>query len=139
MPEEYLTTIEEGIRSAERDRQRTPTRVPTDEAIGDPDEGSPHARPRSATNGGTTMTDQRDPGSAELDRDRDADEDPGAYIGRMPERDAETIPGGITDKDERVAAHGTQSSPTARDVDPDGHREGPAVTDATIREAGQDR
>ena len=85
------------------------------------------------------MTDHRNTGSAELDRDRDADEDPGAYIGRMPERDAETIPGGISDKDERVAAHSTQSAPTAREVVPGGHRDGHTVTDHTRREAGQDR
>jgi hypothetical protein len=85
------------------------------------------------------MTDQKNARSAELDRDRDADEDPGAYIGRLPERDAETIPGGISDKDERVAAHSTQSAPTAGDVAPGGHRDGPPVTDDTIREAGQDR
>ena len=85
------------------------------------------------------MTDQKDAGSAELDRDRDGDEDPGAYIGRMPEREAETIPGGISHKDERVAAHSTQSAPTPGDVVPSGHREGLPVTDDTIREAGQNR
>ena len=74
-----------------------------------------------------------------LDRDRDGDQDPGAYIGREPERAAETIPGGISRKDERVAAHSTQSSATAGDPQPDGHREGGSVTDDTIREAGQDR
>jgi hypothetical protein len=74
-----------------------------------------------------------------LDRDRDADLDPGAYIGREPERATETIPGGISRKDERVAAHSTQPSPTRGDTRPDGHREGGSVTDDTIREAGQDR
>ena len=74
-----------------------------------------------------------------LDRDRDADEDPGAYIGRLPERATETIPGGVSPKDERVAAHSTQSAPTAGDVTPGGHREAGSVTDDTIREAGQDR
>lgn len=74
-----------------------------------------------------------------LDRDRDADLDPGAYIGREPERATETIPGGISTKDERVAAHSTQASPTAGDAGPRGHREGQPVTDDTIREAGQDR
>ena len=44
-----------------------------------------------------------------VDRDRDADTDPGSYIGRMPERATETIPGGLSRKDERVAAHSTQS------------------------------
>lgn len=82
------------------------------------------------------MSDQRNAGSA-LDRDRDADEDPGAYIGRMPERATETIPGGTSDEDERVAAHSTQSAPTAGAAVPSGHRDGPSVTDDTIREAGQ--
>lgn len=85
------------------------------------------------------MTDQKNERSAELDRDRDGDEDPGAYIGRLPEREAETIPGGISDKDERVAAHSTQAAPTSGDVVPGGHRDGPPVTDDTIREAGQNR
>ena len=85
------------------------------------------------------MTDHRNPGATDLDRDRDADEDPGAYIGRMPERAEETIPGGISDKDERVAAHSTQSAPTSGGVAPGGHRDGPSVTADTRREAGQDR
>jgi hypothetical protein len=85
------------------------------------------------------MTDQRNEGSAALDRDRDADEDPGAYIGRMPERATETIPGGISNEDERVAAHSTQSAPTSGDAVPAGHRERAVVTDDTRREAGQDR
>jgi hypothetical protein len=35
--------------------------------------------------------------------------EPGAYVGREPERMAETIPGGVDpDKDERIAAHSTQ-------------------------------
>jgi hypothetical protein len=91
------------------------------------------------------MTTRQNAGSAAnapdpaLDRDRDADQDPGAYIGRMPERATETIPGGISREDERVAAHSTQSSPTSGDRTPEGHREGAPVTDDTIREAGQDR
>lgn len=45
MPEENLTTIEEGIRHVHRHEagDRSATRVPTDEAVGDPDEGSPGA------------------------------------------------------------------------------------------------
>jgi hypothetical protein len=74
-----------------------------------------------------------------LDQDRDADLDPGAYIGRLPERQEETIPGGVTRADERVAAHSTQAGPRAGDRTPRGHREGPAATDDAIREAGQDR
>jgi hypothetical protein len=40
--------------------------------------------------------------------------DPGAYVGREPERQAETIPGGVGPDDERIAAHSTQ-----REKDPD--------------------
>ena len=45
MPEENLTTIEEGIRHVQRHKagDRTPTRVPTSESVGDPDAGSPQA------------------------------------------------------------------------------------------------
>jgi uncharacterized protein YcfJ len=41
MPDEYLTTIEEGRRRVQR--RRSADRVPTTEATGDPDEGSPEA------------------------------------------------------------------------------------------------
>jgi hypothetical protein len=51
--------------------------------------------------------------TAKDDRKDDTDLDPGAYVGRLPERQAETIPGGLTDADERVAAHSTQSGPAA--------------------------
>jgi hypothetical protein len=84
------------------------------------------------------MTQQREENAA-MDRDRDTDEDAGAYIGRLPERSTETIPGGISDRDERVAAHSTQSAPTGAQPVPEGHREGAPVTDDTRREAGQDR
>jgi len=40
--------------------------------------------------------------------------DPGAYVGREPERQAESIPGGVRPEDERIAAHSTQ-----REKDPD--------------------
>jgi hypothetical protein len=40
--------------------------------------------------------------------------EPGAYVGREPERQAETIPGGVRPDDERIAAHSTQ-----REEDPD--------------------
>ncbi len=65
--------------------------------------------------------------------------DPGAYVGRQPERQAATIPGGISPDDERVAAHSTQSGPTAGDPVPDGHREGPPADDDQVREAGRSR
>lgn len=64
--------------------------------------------------------------------------DPGAYIGRKPERVEETIPGGLSDKDERAAAVATQPGPNPQDP-PDGHREGQAATDDIVREAGQNR
>jgi hypothetical protein len=45
MPEENLTTIDEGIRHVQRRQagDRSGTRAPTDEAIGDSDQGSPEA------------------------------------------------------------------------------------------------
>jgi hypothetical protein len=66
--------------------------------------------------------------------------DPGAYIGRKPERVAETIPGGLGPADERAAAVDTQSGPRTPDATtPEGHREGPPADDDAVREAGQDR
>ena len=65
--------------------------------------------------------------------------DPGAYVGREPERQAATVPGGISPKDERIAAHSTQSGPTAGDSTPEGHREGAPADDDHVREAGQSR
>jgi hypothetical protein len=65
-------------------------------------------------------------------------QDPGAYIGRQPERVEETIPGGLGRKDERASAVATQSGPNPQDP-PDGHREGQPANDDTVREAGQNR
>jgi hypothetical protein len=72
--------------------------------------------------------------------------DPGAYIGRMPERATETIPGGVGPKDERVAAVATQPAPargpapaSTEGGTPEGHREGENATDDRLREAGQNR
>jgi hypothetical protein len=86
------------------------------------------------------MTDQQD------ERERQADEDPGAYVGHEPEWAADTIPGGVGKKDERVAAYGTRSSGEggadrrlAEPPEPSGHREGPEATDDDVREAGQNR
>ena len=64
--------------------------------------------------------------------------DPGAFIGHEPERQAETIPGGIDSSDERIAAHSTRSGQATDADDPGGHRETDA-DDAVRREAGQDR
>ena len=73
-------------------------------------------------------------------QDHDDPEDPGAYIGRLPERVAATIPGGIGPKDRRVAGIASQPGPTSPDTEvPGGHRQGPRAADETVREAGQDR
>ena len=66
--------------------------------------------------------------------------DSGAFIGRMPERSTETIPGGIGRKDQRVSAVASQPGPRSPESDPpEGHREGATATDANVREAGQNR
>jgi hypothetical protein len=61
----------------------------------------------------------------------------GAYIGRLPERQAETIPGGVRDDDERIAAYGSSSGKVGRDDEtPGGHR-GNSTDEGTQREAGE--
>ena len=69
--------------------------------------------------------------------------DPGAFVGRMPERQAETIPGGVGPKDERISAVASQSGDGPSDpgetATPDGHREGTNATSDIRREAGQNR
>jgi hypothetical protein len=66
--------------------------------------------------------------------------DAGAYVGREPERQAETIPGGVGPDDERIAAHSTQSGESGGDeAPPSGHAEGRPADDDLVREAGQDR
>jgi hypothetical protein len=78
---------------------------------------------------------------------QDEPEDPGAYIGRLPEREAETIPGGIGRKDQRVSAAGTQPGtvrgPEPAEADgastPEGHREATTDRDESRREAGENR
>jgi hypothetical protein len=71
--------------------------------------------------------------------------DAGAYVGRQPELAEETIPGGVTDKDERVAGWASRSSgPGERAADgpdqpPAGHRQGDAANEDRLREAGENR
>jgi len=66
--------------------------------------------------------------------------DAGSYIGRLPERAADTIPGGLTRKDERVSGAATQPGPPDPEPDtPEGHREGESHNDDRIREAGENR
>jgi hypothetical protein len=65
-------------------------------------------------------------------QDENPEPDAGAFIGNRPEAAAETIPGGVRDDDERVAAYDSQSSGTGKREDrvqgrddewPAGHRE----------------
>ena len=65
--------------------------------------------------------------------------DPASFIGRKPERVAETIPGGLGRKDQRASAVATQSGPPTEEETPEGHREGQPASDDTVREAGQNR
>jgi hypothetical protein len=80
------------------------------------------------------MADQRTDPNAHPD-------EAGAYIGREPERAADTIPGGVRRDDERIAANSSQTGADVPDDDttPEGHREGRAAGDDLLREAGQDR
>lgn len=56
-------------------------------------------------------------------------DEPGAYIGTRPERQAETTPGGVHPGDERIAGHSSSRAPVRDESDaPPEHRE-----------AGQDR
>jgi hypothetical protein len=55
-----------------------------------------------------------DPVEEERYEGREDDADPGAYIGRFPERGEETIPGGVQPDDERIAAHSTQGTGAGR-------------------------
>ena len=86
------------------------------------------------------------PGREGGDADEGTAEDAGAYIGRLPERATETIPGGVGPKDVRVSAVATQPGPVRGQAPgegegspPAGHREGENATDDRVREAGQNR
>ncbi len=50
--------------------------------------------------------------------------EPGAYVGNRPERQAETIPGGVRPGDERIAAHSTKTGDTPPDDSPDAREAG---------------
>ena len=72
--------------------------------------------------------------------------DAGAYIGRKPEFAWETIPGGVRDDDERVAATQSESSGEGAaehrttgvgEETPHGHREGDRASDDDVRRAGE--
>jgi hypothetical protein len=57
-------------------------------------------------------------------RTTDSEQDPGAYIGSEPERESETIPGGVKPDDERVAAHASKPG-VAGEPDDNGITDGP--------------
>jgi hypothetical protein len=52
------------------------------------------------------------------EREADGELDPGAYIGREPERATETLPDGVQPGDERVAAYGSQPGVPGEPADP---------------------
>jgi hypothetical protein len=81
--------------------------------------------------------DPKDPNAPE--RAREHPDEAGAYIGRQPERGADTIPGGVRPDDERIAAGQTQATggdPGASGQAPEGHREGSNGSDDDVRQAG---
>jgi hypothetical protein len=87
------------------------------------------------------MTERRTDTDAATDATRpddplETDLDPGAFVGNRPERQAETIPGGVRRDDERIAANSSMATGSVDDAEPSGHRDGPP---GEPREAGQDR
>lgn len=90
------------------------------------------------------MDDERTPDPTHVDgSERGTADEPGQAIGRHGERSTETIPGGLTPKDERVSALDTRSTGVGdqarrgQPVDqPSGHREAESATDDRVREAG---
>jgi hypothetical protein len=69
------------------------------------------------------VTTNRDKGVATMTTERRStreDLDPGAYIGHEPEREADSIPGGVRPGDERVAAYGSQGGVPGEPDDEDG-------------------
>jgi hypothetical protein len=67
----------------------------------------------------------------------DEAEDPGAYIGNQPEREAESIPGGVQPGDERIAAYDSRSGVEGEPDDPLGDAGVPA--DDGSSQSGPDR
>jgi len=71
------------------------------------------------------------------DRRADEAEDPGAYIGNQPERQAESIPGGVQPGDERIAAYEARSGVEGEPDDPLGDADTPP--DDGSSQSGSDR
>jgi hypothetical protein len=95
----------------------------------------------------STRRDARTANDTRRHADQRQSRDAGAFIGRLPERQAETIPGGIGPKDQRVSAVGTQPGPARGPAPaasegsppPEGHREATIDGNEARREGGQDR
>jgi hypothetical protein len=64
---------------------------------------------------------------------RDGPLDPGAYIGSEPEPEAETIPGGVTSQDERIAAYQSRPGLQEEPAD-DSWSEGQSAVDDVVQE-----
>jgi hypothetical protein len=69
------------------------------------------------------MTDRDKPRDPTADPLAHPDE-PGAYVGNRPERQAETIPGGVRPGDERIAANSSEPSGSVPSDEPDRHEAG---------------
>jgi hypothetical protein len=87
---------------------------------------------------------QDDPRDAIADPTRTEGLDPGAFVGSEPERQATTIPGGVSPRDERISAVasrvGDPPDPDPEESEPPaGHREAIPASDEVVREAGQNR
>lgn len=64
----------------------------------------------------------------------DHPDEAGAYIGRRPERAADTIPGGVRPEDERIAANSTLGSLPGR---PDEHDRAAQDSAGDVEESGR--
>ena len=78
--------------------------------------------------------------------DKQRPEEPGSFIGNVPEASQDTIPGGVQRADERIAGTATQSSGEGaadhrvpQRGEPGGHRQGERASDDQVREAGENR
>lgn len=72
----------------------------------------------------------------------DDEREGGAWIGQQPDANTEKVRRGLDEGAERVAVTDNESGAIPdedRDDWPTGHREGDAATDASIREAGENR
>ena len=98
-------------------------RATKDAELRTPRPPSPRPRRRAARSSRTSSPATR-PGSRRPRPDgdrgaiRQAGIDPGAYIGHEPEREAESIPGGVSPRDERTSAYDSRSGVSGEPDDP---------------------